>query len=99
MCRIGGTVVAMVFSYVIWYIVAEKVAGVIVFLWFFTFIDFYFMLKFPRFVPAVIIVIITQILIVGYELQVRTIGLERAEQTGQRYYAYVPHPPTPVSPY
>lgn len=91
MCRIGGTVVAMIFSYIIWYIVAEKIAGVIVLLWFFTFIDFYFMLKFPRFVPAVIIVIITQILIVGYELQVRTIGLERAEQTGQRYYAYVPH--------
>lgn len=88
----------MVFSYTIWYIVAEKKAGVIVFLWFFTFIDFYFMLKFPRFVPAVIIVIITQILIVGYELQVRTIGLERAEQTGQRYYAYVTHPHHPTTP-
>lgn len=88
----------MVFSYIIWYIVAEKKAGVIVFLWFFTFIDFYFMLKFPRFVPAVIIVIITQILIVGYELQVRTIGLERAEQTGQRYYAYVTHPHHPTTP-
>lgn len=88
----------MVFSYIIWYIVAEKKAGVIVFLWFFTFIDFYFMLKFPRFVPAIIIVIITQILIVGYELQVRTIGLERAEQTGQRYYAYVAHPHHPTTP-
>ena len=79
----------MVFSYVIWYIVAERKAGVIVFLWLFTFLDFYFILKFPRIIPAVIIVIVTQILIVGYELQVVTIGLERAEQTGQRFYAYV----------
>ena len=77
----------MIFSYIIWYIVAEHLAGVIVFLWFFTFLDFYFILRFPRFIPAVIIVIVTQILIVGYELQVRTIGLALAEQTGQRYYA------------
>lgn len=79
----------MVFSYVIWYIVAERKAGIIVFLWLFTFLDFYFLLKFPRIIPAVIIVIVTQILIVGYELQVLTIGLELSEQTGQRFYAYV----------
>ncbi|KAK1832231.1 hypothetical protein QBC39DRAFT_371079 [Podospora conica] len=86
-CRIGGTVIAMIFSYIIWYIVDGRKPGVIVFLWLFTFLDLYFMLKFPRFIPAVIIVIITQILIIGYELQVLTIGLERAEQTGQRFYA------------
>ncbi|KAK0704607.1 hypothetical protein B0H67DRAFT_603686 [Lasiosphaeris hirsuta] len=86
-CRIGGTVLAMCTSYIIWYIVDGRKAGVIVFLWFFTFINYYFLLKFPRFIPAIIIVIVTQILIVGYELQVDTIGEESAERTGQRYYA------------
>ncbi|KAK3339976.1 hypothetical protein B0T25DRAFT_366156 [Lasiosphaeria hispida] len=86
-CRVGGTVLAMCTSYIIWYIVNGKKAGVIVFLWFFTFINYYFLLKFPRFVPAIIIVIVTQFLIVGYELQVDTIGEALAERTGQQYYA------------
>ncbi|KAK3334240.1 hypothetical protein B0T19DRAFT_148639 [Cercophora scortea] len=86
LCRIGGTVIAMVCSLVIWYIVNEHVPGVIVFLWLAIFIDYYFFIKFPRFIPAVMITIVTQVLIVGYELQVLRIGQAAAEATGQRWY-------------
>ncbi|KAK3989450.1 hypothetical protein QBC44DRAFT_327370 [Cladorrhinum sp. PSN332] len=86
LCRVGGTVVAMVFSLIIWYVVNGRTAGAIVFLWFFTFIDYYFFLKFPRFIPAIMIIIVTQVLIIGYELQTVTIGRELSERTGQPFY-------------
>ncbi|KAL3292387.1 MFS transporter protein [Colletotrichum asianum] len=85
-CRVGGTLVAMIFSYIIWYIVVERTAGVIVFLWLFTFIEQYFVLKYPRFMPVWLIMIITQVLIIGYELQVQKIGEVAAAATGQPYY-------------
>lgn len=43
--RILGTFVAMVASYIIWYIVDGKTAGVIVFLWLWIFLAFYILLK------------------------------------------------------
>ncbi|EXK43462.1 hypothetical protein FOMG_02415 [Fusarium oxysporum f. sp. melonis 26406] len=84
-CRIGGTCLAMVFSLIIWYAVDQKTPGVIVLLWFFIFIEYYFF-KFPRFLTAVMITIITQIVIIGYELQVRQLGEAVATQSGQPYY-------------
>ncbi|KAL2195453.1 hypothetical protein P885DRAFT_70547 [Corynascus similis CBS 632.67] len=86
LCRIGGTVVAMCLSLVIWYIVNEHVPGVIVFLWLSIFISYYFFLKFPRFLPGIVIAIVTQVLIIGYELQVLTIGRAISEQSGQPFY-------------
>lgn len=73
--RVAGTAVAMVTSIVIWYIVNQHTAGVIVFLWLFIFLEMYFFLKFPRFLPVFLISMVTQVLIIGYELQVRKIGL------------------------
>ncbi|KAH8694352.1 hypothetical protein BGZ61DRAFT_493928 [Ilyonectria robusta] len=84
-CRVGGTCLAMIFSLVIWYIVDQKTAGVIIFLWLFIFIEYYFF-KFPRFIPAVMITITTQIVILGYELQVRQLGEAVATESGQPYY-------------
>ncbi|CAK7216025.1 hypothetical protein SEUCBS140593_002731 [Sporothrix eucalyptigena] len=85
-CRVGGSFLAMIVSYIIWYIVDQKTPGIIVFLWLFIFCEYYFFLKHPRFIAASMITIITQVLIIGYELQVRKIGLAKAESTGQRYY-------------
>jgi len=79
----------MVLCYVIWYMGAETIPGIMVFLWLSIFCSYYFLLKFPRFIPASMIVIITQALIIGYELQVRKIGVAAAEQTGQPYYPFV----------
>jgi hypothetical protein len=84
--RVGGTLIAMVAAYIIWYIVDEKTAGAIVFLWLFIFVEYYFFIKFPRFLPVALLAIVTQSLIIGYELQVRKIGEKAAESTGQPYY-------------
>ncbi|KAK1773957.1 hypothetical protein QBC45DRAFT_446490 [Copromyces sp. CBS 386.78] len=85
-CRTCGTVVAMVLSLIVWYIVDGHVPGVIVFLWLSVFMCHYFFLKYPRFVPGVMVIIITQVMIVGYELQVKKIGRAAAEKTGQPVY-------------
>ncbi|KAJ6441600.1 arrestin (or S-antigen) [Purpureocillium lavendulum] len=84
-CRVGGTCLAMVLSLVNWYMVGQKTAGVIVFLWFFIFLEYYF-IKFPRLASVVMITVITHILIIGYELQVRELGEAVATATGQPYY-------------
>ena len=73
--RIAGTAIAMVLSIVIWYIVDEKTPGIIVFLWLVIFCAMYFFLKFPRFLPISLISIVTLVLVTGYELQVRKLGL------------------------
>lgn len=76
----------MILSFIIWYIADRKTPGVIVVLWLFVFVEYYFFIKFPRFIPAWMIMIITQVLIIAYELQVRKIGLATAERTGQPFY-------------
>jgi hypothetical protein len=76
----------MVLAYITWYIVDEKTPGAIVFLWFFIFLNYYCFIKFPRFIPAAMICVITQVLIIGYELQVLKIGTAVATRTGQPYY-------------
>jgi len=84
--RVGGTTLSMVFSIAIWYIVDQKTPGVIVMLWFFIFLEMYFFLKFPRFIAVWLVTIVTQVLIIGYELQVRKIGIAAASTGGQPYY-------------
>ncbi|KAI9648995.1 hypothetical protein NHQ30_001561 [Ciborinia camelliae] len=86
LARIGGTALAMVTSIIIWYIVDQKSPGVIVMLWFFIFMEMYLFLKFPRFIPAWLVFIVTQVLIVGYELQVQKIGVVAATSSGQPFY-------------
>lgn len=86
----------MCFSLIIWYIVDERSPGAIVFLWLSIFIEYYFFLKYPRFVPAVMIAIVTQVMIIGYELQVLAIGRDVAERTGQPYYPCVLLIPLPA---
>jgi hypothetical protein len=73
--RVLGTALAMVFSLVIWYIVDQKTPGIIVMLWLFIFLEMYFFIKFQRFIAIFLVAIITQILIIGSELQVRKIGI------------------------
>ena len=77
--RVIGTAIAMVCSLVIWYIVDQKTPGILVMLWLFVFLEMYFFIKFPRFIAIFLISIVTQILIIGYELQVRKIGIAAGE--------------------
>ncbi|KAI0550139.1 hypothetical protein F4679DRAFT_544134 [Xylaria curta] len=85
-CRIFGTLVAVVFTLITYYIVDEKVPGIFVFLYLFQAISIYFLLKFPQFTPAVVLCMVTQVLVIGYELQVLKIGIAISESTGQPYY-------------
>jgi hypothetical protein len=66
--------------------VDQHVPGVIAFLWLFIFCEYYFFLKFPRLIPVWLVCIITQVLIIGYELQVEVIGIAAASALGQPYY-------------
>lgn len=47
-------------SLVIWYIVNGHTAGVIIFLFVFVFVEFYFLMKYPRFVIVALLSIVTQ---------------------------------------
>lgn len=84
--RAAGTTIAMIASYVIWYIVDGHVAGVIVFLWLWITCAYWIVFKMPQYVTVGILSIVTPVLIVGYELQVQVLGIERAEASGQPAY-------------
>lgn len=59
-----------------WYIVDGKTPGIVVLLFVFTFLEFYIVLRFPKFIIIALLSMVTQVLIVGYELQVRKVGDE-----------------------
>ncbi|KAK5132003.1 hypothetical protein LTR08_000424 [Meristemomyces frigidus] len=84
--RIVGTFFAMLLSWVAYYIVDAKAAGVLVFYFIFLHIGVYIVIKYPQFIPVGMISQVTLTLILGYELQVRKIGLKVAESNGQAFY-------------
>jgi hypothetical protein len=84
--RVFGTFVAMLLSWLIWYIPGEQTAGIIVFLWVFVSMFFYIPLKRPDLIIAGLITVVTATLIVGYELEVRKLGKTLAESNGQPAY-------------
>jgi hypothetical protein len=86
MLRIGGTFVAMCVAWLIWYIPDQKTGGVIPMLWFFVALGFYIPLKRMDLVIVGMISVVTATMIVGYELQVRKIGVRAATTTGQPAY-------------
>jgi len=77
---------AIIFILITWYIVDAHVPGIFVFLYLFQAFTLYFLVKYPQFIPAVIICLVTQVLVIGYELQVLKLGIARSESTGQPYY-------------
>lgn len=84
--RITGTFVAMVLSLIAYYIVDEKIPGILVFYFLFLHGGVWFMLRYPTRAPVGIILQVTLTLILGYELQVRKIGIATAISNGQAYY-------------
>lgn len=76
----------MVASFIVWYIVNGRKAGVIVFLFIWIAACFYIVIKKPAYVVIGIISAITVVLIVGFELQVDAIGRKASAATGQPYY-------------
>ncbi|PGH14270.1 hypothetical protein AJ80_06010 [Polytolypa hystricis UAMH7299] len=86
MGRVVGTSLSVILSFVVWYIVAGKTAGVIIFLYLGNCLQYYFFVRFPRFTPACTIAITTFNLIISYALQVRKLGIERSTASGTTYY-------------
>ncbi|KAI9671357.1 MAG: hypothetical protein M1831_004266 [Alyxoria varia] len=92
--RVVGSVLAMLASYVIYYIVDGHTPGVIVFLFLWIFSNFYIVLKHPKYAVVGMISAITPVLIIGFELQAQKLGIEATEASGQVYY-----PPYEFAPY
>lgn len=84
--RVAGTFVAMVASYVIYYIVDGHTAGVLVFEYIWICCAFWVVVKKPKYVVVGIISAITTVLIIGYELQVQKIGVVLSTSNYQAYY-------------
>ena len=84
--RVLGTTIAMVLSFLMWYIPDQKTAGVIVFAWVFIALGFWVPLKRPKYLVSGLIGIVTAVLIIGYELEVRKIGKAAATSNGPPYY-------------
>ncbi|KAJ9293207.1 hypothetical protein DTO271G3_7930 [Paecilomyces variotii] len=84
--RLVGTTLAMVASFLIWYIPGQKTPGIIVFLFVFATLGFYIPIKKPRFIIVGFISIVTTTMITGYELEVRQLGEAVATSNGQVYY-------------
>ncbi|CAK4034012.1 hypothetical protein DOTSEDRAFT_69660 [Lecanosticta acicola] len=84
--RIFGTLCALILSWIAWYIVDGHTAGIIVFFFIFTHAGPWVLLKYPQYTPVGMIGQVTMGLIIGYELQVRKIGVQVATSNGQAYY-------------
>ena len=92
--RIFGTFLAMVVSYIDWYIVDGHTAGVIVFVSLTMFLYHYLMIAKPSDPVLPMIGMITVILVVAYELQVKQVGVALSESNGQIF-----HPVYELAPY
>lgn len=92
--RFGGTAVAMVVSYLVWYIPDQHTAGIIVFTGLAMFFYHHTFIRNPANPVVPMIGMVTVILIVGYELQVKQIGIPLSVSNGQIY-----HPLYELAPY
>ncbi|TVY12919.1 Uncharacterized protein LARI1_G008845, partial [Lachnellula arida] len=84
--RILGSFAALIICYAVWYIPDGKVPGVIVIMWFASFLQMYFIIRWPQYIIGWLVVLITEVLSIGYELQVSKIGMVAAESTGQHVF-------------
>lgn len=84
--RIIGTSVATAATFVVYYIVDGHTAGILVFTYIWVCMCFYIVVKYPRFIVVGMISSITTVLVIGYTLQVRKIGVVVATSNYQAYY-------------
>jgi hypothetical protein len=84
--RLCGTLVGAVSSYAIFYIVDGHIPGVLVFYFMAIAILGYGPVKVPRLGLAAVIATVTSTLVIGYELQVKKIGVIAATSNEQLYY-------------
>ncbi|KAL4994034.1 hypothetical protein BDV10DRAFT_12202 [Aspergillus recurvatus] len=84
--RIAATVVSLALSLMVWYIPDQHTAGVIIFLYLANVFEYYFYITKPTLFGPSVIAIVTLNVIVGYELQIRKLGIDLGTSNGQPYY-------------
>ena len=84
--KILGTTVALCASLALWYIADQKTAAMLPLLYIYLIGGFLFLLTHPQMVLIAIISCVTVILVIGYELQERKIGLKIATSNGQPFF-------------
>ena len=84
--RIIGSTGAACLSIANWYIVDGHPAGVLVFFYIFTFIEFYFAIKYPKYIGVWKVNLITRSIITGYALQTRKTGVQAPPATNALQY-------------
>jgi hypothetical protein len=85
--RAGGTFVAMIFAWIIFYVAGNgKTPGILVLYWFFSACLLYIPIKIPQFQAVGMISIITITLIIGYELEAIKVGQAVLEKSGQNFF-------------
>lgn len=85
--RLLATFIGMVLSYIDWYIVDQQPAGVLVFVGITMFLSHYPLIRFPAHAVPPIVEMVTVMLIVGYALQVKKVGVIVSESNEQEYHA------------
>lgn len=55
-------------------------------MWFASFIQMYFLIRWPQYIIGWLVILITEVLSIGYELQVSKIGIPAATSTGVYFY-------------
>ncbi|CAI7631717.1 unnamed protein product [Penicillium pancosmium] len=85
--RLLATFIGMVLAYIDWYIVDQQPAGVLVFVGITMFLSHYPLIRFPNHAVPPIVEMVTVMLIVGYALQVKKVGLIISESNEQEYHA------------
>ncbi|KAL1296546.1 hypothetical protein AAFC00_000051 [Neodothiora populina] len=85
--RILGSFAALIICYLVWYIPDGHVAGVIVIMWFASFIQMYFLIRWPQYIIGWLVILITEVLSIGYELQVKKLTIPVATAQGTYWFA------------
>ncbi|KAL1606225.1 hypothetical protein SLS60_003627 [Paraconiothyrium brasiliense] len=87
--RILGTLVAMLAAWLVWYIPDQKTPGILVVAYIFVSLGHWVPLKRPDLIIAGLISMVTCVMITGYELQVRKLGVAQSISNGQPYYKII----------
>lgn len=91
--RFFATTASMVASYIIWYIVDQKTAGIIVFLFLWYCVLSYHQIKSQKYGPAAFTAVVAATVMIANQLQVRKLGTQAVEASGQAVYpSYVIFP-------
>ncbi|KAE9372829.1 hypothetical protein N431DRAFT_288456, partial [Stipitochalara longipes BDJ] len=84
--RVMGSVLAMVFTLINYYIVDGHTGGIIALSWLFMSLDTWIIIKIPRQAVIGVLGLVTHVIILGYITQYRKLGVELASVSGQEFY-------------